>query len=310
MRSIELNELRKPRLLVENRVSFAGPDSELSIYDTYDAVTQVGLDADELLYCGMVSGRKLMHDAYHSEGRVFLPHESFVMAPGEHVEIDFPEASIQTPTTCLTIEIAREKVECISQRMDDLYRLKSDLEAGQYSSNTLHIHHTPETQQLLQRMVSIFTENNPDRDIMVDLSVSELIIRMLRHQQREFLLNYSRTSPDTNNITVVLNYIEQHMAEPMDIDHLSKLACMSRSSLYTEFKKHLGCSPCAIQQQFRLKAAAKCLEKGESITKVCYDLGFSNPSHFSRRFRNMFGLSPRDYRNKLMNEGNNRDSSS
>lgn len=302
MRSIELNELRKPRLLVENRVSFAGPDSELSIYDTYNAVTRVGLDADELLYCGMVSGRKLMHDAYHSEGRVFLPHESFVMAPGEHVEIDFPEASLQTPTTCLTIEIAREKVACISDRMDDLYHLNSALEVGQYNNNTLHIHHTPATQQLLQRMVSIFTENSPDRDIMVDLSVSELIIRMLRHQQREFLLNHSKTSPDTNSITVVLNYIEQHMAEPMDIDHLSKLACMSRSSLYTEFKKQLGCSPCAIQQQLRLKAAAKRFEKGESITKVCYELGFSDPSHFSRRFRLLFGASPRDYRNKFMAE--------
>jgi len=300
MRSAELSVLRTPKKLVENRVSFAGPDSELSIYDTYYPASRVGLDAEQLLYCGMVSGRKIMHDAHHPDERVFLPHESFVMAPGEHVEIDFPDASEQNPTTCLTIEISKEKVESISQRMSDLYPLETGPEGWQYNTQILHAHHTSATQHLLKRLVSYFTENHPDRDALVELGVSELIIRMLRHQEREFLLNYCRNTPDASGITTVINYIEQHLSEPLDIEQLTKLSCMSRSRLYTEFKKQLGCSPCELQQQLRLKAAAARFEKGESITKVCYDLGFSNPSHFSRRFRRFFGSSPREYRNKAM----------
>lgn len=295
MRTIALDELRIPQKLVENRVSFAGSNSELSIYDTYDSASRVGLNADQLLYCGMVSGRKVMHDNYNSDGQVFLPHESFVMAPGEYVEIDFPDATIQTPTTCLTVEIAKEKIDFISEKMADLYPLDSGSEAWQYNSKTLHIHHTTSTQYLLNRMVSLFTENHPDRDAMVELSVSELIIRMLRNQERQFLLDFSKKLPDNSGITTVLNYIERHLAEPLDINLLTKLACMSRSRLYTEFKKQLGCSPCELQQQLRLKEAAKRCGEGESITAVCYDLGFSNLSHFSRRFRHFFGKSPREY---------------
>jgi AraC-like DNA-binding protein len=298
MRSAELSKLRQPQKLVENRISFAGPESELSIYDTYYAASRVGLDADQLLYCGMVKGRKIMHDKNDSADRVFLPHESFVMAPGEYVEIDFPDATIANPTTCLTVEISKEKVEKLSERMMDIYPLETGPEGWHYSSQILHTHHTSETQHLLMRLVSFFTENHPDRDVMVDFGVSELIIRMLRHQEREFLLNYCRNTPDSSGLSSALNHIEKNLSEPLDIEQLTKLACMSRSRLYTEFKSQLGCSPSELQQQLRLKQAAKRLEKGEQITAVCYDLGFSNPSHFSRRFRDFFGHSPRAYQNR------------
>jgi AraC-like DNA-binding protein len=300
MRSANLKELRKPQKLVENRICFAGPEAELSIYDTYDAASRVGLDADQLLYCGMIQGRKVMHELHHRHELVFLPHESFVMAPGEHVEIDFPDATIQLPTTCLTIEISKEKVTRISERLSNLYPLESGPEGWRHQSQILHTHHTSATQHLLVRLVSFFTENHPDRDAMVDLGVSELIIRMLRHQEREFLLNYCRSQPDSSGISVALNHLEQHLAEPLDVDQLSRLACMSRSRLYAEFRSQLGCSPSELQQQLRLKQAAKRLRLGDAITRISYDLGFTNPSHFSRRFRSFFGCAPRDFKKRAV----------
>src|SRR5210317_825110 len=100
----KINKYRKPKKLIENRIQFNGPESEVSIYDTYESASKVGLDADQLLYCGMISGKKIMHSP-GEDPQVFLPHESFIMAPGSSVEIDFPEASKDNPTTCLTIEI-------------------------------------------------------------------------------------------------------------------------------------------------------------------------------------------------------------
>ena len=46
-----INERREKRqLLVENKLTFAGPETELSIYDTYRSASGVGLDADQILY--------------------------------------------------------------------------------------------------------------------------------------------------------------------------------------------------------------------------------------------------------------------
>ncbi len=53
-----LKDIRKPKTLVENKISFAADESEVSIYDTYEKASRVHLKADELLLCGMVSGKK------------------------------------------------------------------------------------------------------------------------------------------------------------------------------------------------------------------------------------------------------------
>jgi len=290
----------KRQLLVENKVSFQGPESELSIYDTYRSASRVGLGADQLLFCGMVTGKKVMHNIYsgQEQNQIFLPHESYVMSPGEYVEIDFPEANEQDPTTCLTIEISKQRIETVSEKMRDITLLDGLQHDWEPQSHIFHTHHTSDTQQLLEKLVSLFTQNNPDKEMMVDLGVSELVIRLLRQQGREQLLSYCRQQPDASGITAAIQYIEQNIALPLDIDSLCKQACMSRSKLYLEFKKQLACSPSEYLQQQRLKIAAEALQAGKKISEVCYAVGFNDLSHFSRRFTQFFGCSPRQFRSK------------
>ena len=295
-----IQHLRNPKKLVENRTSFLGPESEVSIYDTYLPENLVRLDADQLMYCGMVSGKKVMHSPLMGE-QVFLPHESFVLAPGEAVHIDFPEADLQTPTTCLTVEISKEKVLDVTEKLFDTGAIKlSSEETWDSSGAVLHTHHCAATQRLLARIVSLFTENHPDRDMLIDFNISELLIRMLRHQERDFLLCHSMQAPDESSLTIALKWIREHLSEPLDIEKLCRESFMSRSRLYAEFKLRLDCSPAELQQQIRLKEAGTRLKRGEVITNICYDLGFSNPSHFCRRFKNMYGCTPTEYKNRAM----------
>jgi hypothetical protein len=109
--------MRKPRKLIENRVNFTCSGSEVSIYDTYRTASRVELDAEDLLLCGMIAGRKIMHARDGRPGLEFLPHENYVMAPGQKVEIDFPEALPNSPTTCLTLEITPENFNRLRNRL-------------------------------------------------------------------------------------------------------------------------------------------------------------------------------------------------
>jgi AraC-like DNA-binding protein len=74
---------------------------------------------------------------------------------------------------------------------------------------------------------------------------------------------------------------------------------MSRSRLYVEFKQKLGCSPVELQQQLRLKRAAERIRNGEAITAISYDLGFNDPSHFCHRFKNFFGCTATEYKQRI-----------
>ena len=301
MMSDKLNKLRAPQKLIENRVGFTGEGAEVAIYDTYEAVSRVRLDADELLFCGMISGRKIMHhpgDGADAPGTVFLPHESFVLAPGEAVEIDFPDASRKTPTTCLTVEISREKVTQVSERLAESLAMPEVAEQWQFGNPVLHTHHNSETQRLLNRLIKLFMENHPDRDLLIDLNVSELIVRLLRHKTRDFLLTWCSRDPEANALIAALDWINSTLSQPLDIERLCRHAGMSRSRLYVEFKEKIGCFPVELQQQLRLKRAAERIRNGEAITAVAYDLGFKSPSHFCRRFKAFYGCVATEYKER------------
>lgn len=283
-----------PRRLIENRTVYASQLAELSVYDTYEQADRVRLDAGELLYCGMMTGRKVMHgmDGFSTE---FLPHESFVVAPGEYVEIDFPEASLDIPTTCMTLEIPRETLRKVCDQLNTSSRRTKEMGDWQVDERQLHLMHTDATQQLLERIVASHVCNEDDSDLVLNFGVNELVARMLRQQGRDFLLRCVQENPTQSGLTHAVAHIEDNLAHPVDIEQLAKIACMSRTKLYQQFKNNLGCSPAEYQQQRRLEKACTLIRSGFSITSASYELGFANPSHFSRRFHQQYGMTPSEF---------------
>jgi len=284
-----------PLSMVENRTVYESYGAELSIYDTFSTAERVRLDSDEILYCGMISGKKILHGKSHFNS-TFLPHESFVMAPGESVEIDFPEATEEQPTSCLALGISRDKLRDICDRLN--YKNPLPKELGEWSpehDHVLHTFHTEATQQLLVRIVDSFISHDADRDLVLDLGVTELLTRMLRQQGRNFLLNCARHDPTFSALTNVVHFIDEHLAESMTVESLCEVACMSRSKLYQQFRHVMGNGPMEYIQQRRLERARELLTKGRSVTQTCYDVGYVNVSHFSRRFQQQYGLPPRDF---------------
>ncbi len=292
---------REIKTLVENKVSFLAEDTQLSIYDTYQAAEKVTLNAEQLLFCGMITGKKIMHIDDINLHQDFYPHESFIMAPNQSVQIDFPLATENAPTTCLAIEISESRIQKVADSLNYQSPILSSFGEWQYKSQLLHTHHNASTQALLKRMVSLYSENDADREFMIDLAVTELSARLLRQQTREFVFYHSRQQPDLNSMTCVCDYILGHLNEPLDIDHLAKMACMGRSKFYQQFKQHFGCTPQAFQLQQRLKKSAEFITKGMQITRAAFESGFTSSSHYCRAFKGYYGLSPQQYKSRKTN---------
>jgi len=290
----------EPKVLVENKISFDGPQSQLSIYDTFEKATKVELRSDQPLFCAMISGKKVMHssdDNYHSD---FMPHESFVMAPNQTVEIDFPVAQLSQPTRCLAIEISTDRIQQIADQLNHHQQRNKEFGHWHYQPQIVHTHHNAQTQALLQRMTHIFSENHQDRSYMIDLAVNELTTRLLRQQSRELMMSFCIENSDHSGMAAVISFIETNLAQHLEIDYLCKLACMSRTKFFSEFKQHLGCTPLVFQQQQRLRKAHSLIGEGRQITQVCFELGFISCSHFSRLFKQFYGISPKAFQNRSL----------
>lgn len=69
---------------------------------------------------------------------------------------------------------------------------------------------------------------------------------------------------------------------------------LSEAHLRRLFKARTGLSPKAYQDQVRIEKAGELLKNGFSVRMVSEILGYSDPYHFSRRFKSILGCSPRD----------------
>lgn len=92
--------------------------------------------------------------------------------------------------------------------------------------------------------------------------------------------------------------VEANMSNSaLDIDTLCVEMGMSRSSLYRKFADITGQKPTEFVRAIRLRRAAEMIKAGDrAISEIAYMCGFSSPSYFNRRFKEMFGVSPTEYR--------------
>jgi signal transduction histidine kinase/DNA-binding response OmpR family regulator len=84
--------------------------------------------------------------------------------------------------------------------------------------------------------------------------------------------------------------------QEFSMDDMAESLNMSRSSFYRKMKGVLDLSPNEYLRIERLKRAAQLLKEGESrINEICYMVGFSSSSYFSKCFLKQFGVLPKDF---------------
>lgn len=96
-------------------------------------------------------------------------------------------------------------------------------------------------------------------------------------------------------VEAVRRHLRGHVADPVRLDDLARLAGRSRCHLLRMFQQATGLPPHAYQTQLRVDAARRLLAAGHSISHVAAETGFSDQSHFSRVFRDLTGATPRQY---------------
>ncbi len=73
---------------------------------------------------------------------------------------------------------------------------------------------------------------------------------------------------------------------------------MSRMQLHRKLKALTDLSTTAFLRSQRLKAAAQLIREGNgSVSDIAYSVGFTSPFYFSKCFKEVFGVSPKDYAN-------------
>lgn len=290
---------RKLENMVENRTAYTLECAELNIYETHQYAEKVELQFSDPVLASMLTGKKVMH-LRGNHVFDFYPGESVILPGDEPMRIDFPDATPNAPTQCLALAISSERINKLVDQLNDT-QPKADSDEWRFTDYNFHFTNDIAINQIIGRMIFLFTENHPSKDLFADFMMRELVIRLMQTQARRLLIDQASANEDDNRLAFIVNYIRRNLHEALSIEQLSREACMSQSHFFRCFKNEFGFSPVDFINNERIRFAANVLKNPrKSVTDACFESGFNNISYFSRLFKRHTQLSPKQYQQKFV----------
>jgi AraC-like DNA-binding protein len=126
-----------------------------------------------------------------------------------------------------------------------------------------------------------------------------LFMQLVGHLSRCYGRSTNTSSDALQRIARAIAYVEANFDKPIGLDELARIPHMSERSLTRAFQAATGRPPISYLIEQRVSRAATLLRKNtDTITEIAFRVGFSDSNYFSRQFRQVFGMTPRDYRRR------------
>ena len=91
-------------------------------------------------------------------------------------------------------------------------------------------------------------------------------------------------------------YVQEHMMEKLTVPVVAQGVGVSASYLTALFHKHLSISPGEYIRRIKLSESKQLIREGQmNFTEISESLQYSTVHHFSRQFKQMFGMTPTEY---------------
>jgi len=94
-----------------------------------------------------------------------------------------------------------------------------------------------------------------------------------------------------------VEFIVQHLDQPMSVAMLSRLVGLAESTFFALFKRATGRAPIEFVIRARMRIAGEMLRTSDlHIKQIAASLGYSDQFYFSRLFKSVHGVAPSDHR--------------
>lgn len=294
---------RKLTTLVENRTTYNAEYAELNFYETHAYAEKVSLTFGFPIIASMLTGKKIMHiDGF--EAFDFFPGESVVMPTNKEMVIDFPLATVEKPTQCLALGIDAFKIEEVVEKFNQNVAIENENNNWNLDHTASHLINNVDVNHLIERLTYTFTNNNKSKDVLLDLMIQELIVRLLQTKAKSLIINDTNNIFNDTRIGTVIKFIKDNLTnKDITVDQLAKKAYMSTSHFHKQFKNTLGVSPIDYINSEKIKFAKKLIKESKDVrmSEIAYKSGFNNTSYFNRQFKKMEMMTPAQFKSSIAN---------
>ena len=154
------------------------------------------------------------------------------------------------------------------------------------------------TRTFFYGMIPYFSQQNPPTETLLELKFKELLFNIFADPSNAALLAYINSIADQHK-TPLWQVMEANYTYNLTIDEFARIAQRSVAAFKREFYEYYHTSPGKWLTNKRLEYAKQLLQLSKkNISEIAYASGFENLSHFSRIFKEKYGLSPLQHRLK------------
>jgi two-component system response regulator YesN len=108
------------------------------------------------------------------------------------------------------------------------------------------------------------------------------------------------SSQDAKKVTQIrpaINYIDANYDKPIGLADIARASYMSVSRLAHIFKEQMGITLIDYLTSVRIERAKQLLlATAQNCTEICFQVGYNNQSYFTRTFKRLVGMTPRQFR--------------
>jgi len=149
--------------------------------------------------------------------------------------------------------------------------------------------------QLFEQLLQEQERTEPYADEMILALLNQLILLLLRQVANQPLPD-SRMKGEYRIIHQTQLFVSTHVWEDLSVPFVAHHVNMSPSYLTALFQKHLAISPGEYIRRVKLQESKHLIRENKlNFTEIAAELQYSTVHHFSRQFKEKFGMTPSEY---------------
>ena len=133
-----------------------------------------------------------------------------------------------------------------------------------------------------------------------EASITATLIQLLVYLSRLYEGYEKPHTEQLMRIANAINYIDARYRNEISVPDLARLTHLSVNQFHRVFQTATGTTPIDYVNRRRIADAREYLTESDlPVTRIAFDLGFTDSNYFSRVFKKYTGTSPTDYRRRI-----------
>ncbi|MBO5037034.1 MAG: helix-turn-helix transcriptional regulator [Clostridia bacterium] len=137
-----------------------------------------------------------------------------------------------------------------------------------------------------------------DRGTEIDIIAAKAFLTVFLCELIDAERNIDKPREISDPINRAKTYMDENIKERLNLAEISEMINFSLSHFKLKFKKEIGIPPGEYIMRQKIYDSIKLLSE-KSLTYIAYEYNFSSPQHYSKNFKAITGMTPKEYKNKM-----------